>query len=74
MRQKRNTDYCIPAYDLLSLPSHIAQTRLPKGSTIHSELSGASSVINEENALQFCLQANLVKAFSQLRLPFSRQP
>lgn len=53
MRPKRNTAYCIPAYDLLSLLSHIAQTPQPKGNTIHSELDGASSVIDEENVLQF---------------------
>lgn len=64
MRPKGNTAYWISAYDLLSLLSHLAQTHLPMGSTIHSELACASSVINEENALQLCLQANLIKAFS----------
>lgn len=53
MRPKRSTAYCIPAYDLVSLLSHIAQTRLPKGSSIHGELDGASSFINGEDALQF---------------------
>lgn len=42
------------------------------GGTIPSELGPLTSIINEENALQACLQVNLMGTFTQLKFTFIR--
>jgi hypothetical protein len=50
---------------LLSPFSYTTQDPLPMGSTTHSGLGLPTPIINQENVLQICLQANLVAIFSQ---------
>lgn len=48
------------------------QEHLPREGTAHSMLTPPTSIVNQENAPQTCLQANLMEAISQPRFPFSK--
>lgn len=74
-RPWRNAAHWLACHGLVSLLPYTTQdhhpgTALPPPHPDPSELGPRSSIINQENALQTCLQANLVDVFSQLRVPF----
>ena len=48
----------------------MTQSYLITGGTAPGELHPATSIINQENALQTYLQANLMEAFSQVTFLF----
>jgi hypothetical protein len=70
-RPWRNGAYCLPLLSLLSLLVYSPQNYLHSDGTTHSVL-GSATIINQVNALQSCLQANLTKAFSQWRFLLPR--
>ena len=39
-------------------------------STVNSRLDSPKTIINQQNASQTCLQANLMEVFSPLKIPF----
>lgn len=55
---------------LLSLSFYRPQDNLPRKGIAQSGMAPSANIINEENAIQTCLQASLKEAFSQLNLPF----
>lgn len=57
---------------LFSLRSYTAQDHQSRGSNAHSGLGPATPIINQENSPQGCLQVNLMKALSHLRIPLLR--
>ena len=59
-----------PAQGWLSILSYTIQNHLPRHSNTHNGLGLPTSVTNQENAPQPCLQANLVGAFFQLDSSF----
>ena len=63
---------CLLAYSpWLAQPlSYTNQDHLPRSRLTHNELDCLRSIINQENAPQTCLQANLRKVFSLLRFLF----
>ena len=54
------------APDFINLFPYIAQDHLPRDDILYSGQSLPTSIINEENALQVCLQASLREADSQV--------
>lgn len=57
---------------LLSQLSYTNQDHLQRGCTAPSEVKPPALIINQENALQTCEQANLMETFSQLRVTLSQ--
>lgn len=55
---------------LLNFPSYTTEDHLTSSATSHSELDPPTLIINQENAPQSCLQANLMEAVSQLKSLF----
>lgn len=45
---------------------------MPRYSPAHKGLGPHISIVNQENALQICLVANLMKVVSQLRISFPK--
>lgn len=52
-----NAAYWLSLYGLLRLPSYTTDDYLPMGGATHSGLGSPTSVINQEDTLQTCLQA-----------------
>lgn len=73
-RQWRNTAYWFAPRSLLSLLSSIPQGHLSRESTAPSGLGPSTSLIEEENVLKACSQANLMEASSQPRVLLPDDP
>jgi hypothetical protein len=71
-RHRRSAAYRAVPHDLLSMISYTIQVSWPRGGTTQWSRPSHTSIINQENAPQFCPQANLVGKFSQLRYPLPK--
>ena len=71
-RPQRGAAHWLAPHGLLNLLSYSTQDYQPRGVPTHSELGPLPSIINQENALQACPQANLVGVFAQLRFPLPK--
>ena len=59
-------------HSLLSILSYIICQNLPRSNTVPRELAPCISIVDKEISLQTYLQANLMEAFSRLRIPLSK--
>ena len=57
-------------HDLLSLLSYRTQDHLLRSGNTHGGLDPLTSIINWENVPHTCLKANMIEAFSHMRLLF----
>lgn len=57
---------CSTCFTLYTIWNYLSRVR-----TFHIGLDHVTSIINQENAVQTCLQANLMEALSHLRFPGS---
>lgn len=55
------------------LPFSYLPIHLPSSGTAHSEPGSPTSINNQENGMQTCLQANLVEVLPQLRFPLPKR-
>lgn len=67
-RSQRNATYRLAPHGLLGLLSYITQGHQPKGRTVYSDLDLLTSITTQKNTPQ----ANLVKAFSELKFPLPK--
>lgn len=74
MKAWATEEYCSLACSSLLAQSAFHITHLLRDATAHSGLGPSTSIINQENVPQTCLQANLMQVFSQLRFIFPDDP
>lgn len=67
-RPQMNSAYQLACHGLLSLLLYTIQDHVIGDGTIHSSLGSPIQVINQENGAQSWLYANLMEAFSQVRV------
>lgn len=56
-------EHCLTSQGLLNLLFSTHQDNMPKAFTTHNGMGSPTSIVNQENALQICLQANQTGIF-----------